>query len=143
MGQGGYIKLCNYTTHKWILINEGRYQMNAWQPPGFVDAGCEKTFYFEWNQSVFINPCDDSASVTYQLDGTSIQFKVKAQASGGYSRYYFDTYVELQTLSLLDIPGNRYNMGWNHDGTVTFSVYEHGGYYYHDDPKVTEHFFKT
>lgn len=140
MGQGGYIKLCNHTTHKWILLHDGKYQMNAWRRPDSVDRGREVSFYFEWNQSVFLNPCDDSAYATYQLEGTSIQFTVRAQASGSYTRYYFNTYVDLQTLSLLDMPGNRYHMGWNHDGTVYFGVYEEEGRYFRC-PKKIENFF--
>ncbi len=140
MGQGGYIKLCNHTTHKWVLLQDGKYQMNAWYRPDSVDSGSEVSFYFEWNQSIFINPCDDSAFATYRLEGTSIQFTVRAQASGGYTRYYFDTYVDLQTLSLLDMPGSRYHTGWNHNGTVYFIVYEDDGCYF-GYPKIVEDFF--
>ena len=120
MGQGGYIVLVNRTSHVWTRTYIHSYQMNNWNFPEKINSGEVKQEYIEWDQGFFNNHNDDAGEVTFVLGNTGMTFQVQARVHEEFNLTVL--------LSNIHTPlGDKFDLGWIHDGTVKFYLIERNG----------------
>ena len=126
MGQGGQIKLINGTRYNWARTYQHSYQMNDWNLPQSIPAWSTATQYVEWDQGIFKTQSDDGAEATYTFEGCGRNFQVQARAKDGFTLL----------IAPLNLPnanpphGEAINLGWKHDGCVSFIVAGQEGFFF-------------
>ncbi|HEY7767962.1 MAG TPA: hypothetical protein VIB55_07250, partial [Longimicrobium sp.] len=130
MGQGGKITLVNGTPYNWRNTYHHSYQMNSWTFPDTIAAGTTASVYVEWSQGFFEHSGDDAGEVTYTLGPSGANFQVQARAGNG-----FDLRVVLTDIATTGNPkGSTIDLGWQHDGNVTFILAGTEGSYTSSNP---------
>lgn len=116
MGQGGYIAIVNTTKYDFESTKTDSKSMNKWKFPDTIKAGTSERIYVEWEEGVFHDKKKDEGNQTYTLKGVGWTFKVKARAKNG-----FKLSVVLEDFATQGVAkGTEIDLGWEHDGTVTF-----------------------
>lgn len=124
MGQGGFINLVNGTDRRWVKQSSDFYQMNTWNFPQVIDPGTCPAVYVEWDENFFHTRSDDVGQVTYILEGTNHAVQVYASAKDRLSL------TVNSTVPTSTSPGqSSINLGWKHDGYVSFVLAGSEGYY--------------
>jgi hypothetical protein len=130
MGQGGRITLVNGTPYDWRNTYHHSYQMNSWTFPETIPAGSTASVYVEWSEGIFEHKGDDAGEVTYTLGPSGANFQVQARAGNG-----FDLRVVLTGIATTGNPkGSTIDLGWQHDGNVTFILAGKEGSYTSSNP---------
>ncbi|KAG9011571.1 hypothetical protein FRB94_008140 [Tulasnella sp. JGI-2019a] len=122
MGQGGQIVLINGTPYTWTLAPDSTnsYQMATWSFPQEIKSGQAPSIYVEWKQGLLVNLKDSAGNATYRLQGTDHTFQVQARSSSNStSGFYLQIVLKSITTQSLT-QGSIVNLGWAHDGLVTF-----------------------
>lgn len=118
MGQGGNIAMSNATSYDWNLTHQHSYQMNTWSFPEKISAGTQGSGYIEFSEGIFETWSDDGGEAQYTLSGTNFSFTVQARSSSGFTLQLY-----LDSIEVLDSnPKETINLGWNHDGTIEFTI---------------------
>ncbi|KAI0739022.1 hypothetical protein C8Q80DRAFT_1203390 [Daedaleopsis nitida] len=130
MGQGGFFDLVNNTPYDWRRTYQHSYQMNAWSFPEVVPAYGAVRVYVEFDEGAGKTTGDDAGEATFEFfPGTD-----------GQKQFKF--YVRFRRLGveLLEFPvtiypntvvpkGTQYDIGWNHNQSVTFTLQGQDGNY--------------
>lgn len=126
MGQGGHIKLSNYTPYTIKKIDEGSYQMASWRLPDEIKPGESISTYVEFVENVFKNKYDDSGFTNYVLSGSN-------DGSGGEYKFQVIVGFRYIDIDIRNMAGHTtpapfppqsplIHLGWKHDGEVSFAV---------------------
>lgn len=119
-GEGGQVNLINGTPFKLRRTYSHAYQMNGWDSnwPQEIAPYSVASVYVEFKTGLFVSTGDDSGEASYNLDGTSSSFQVRAIGKGG-----FHVDVALTDMSTLgNERGKTIPIGWRHDGAVNFAL---------------------
>lgn len=73
--------------------------------------------YVEWDSSWWDTTSDDGAEVYFSLDGTANTFQIQARAPS--SNFKLQAYLD-GIVTANNPQGSAINLGWIHDGSVTF-----------------------
>ena len=120
MGQGGNIAMSNATSYDWNLTHQHSYQMNTWSFPEKISAGTQGSCYIEFSEGISETLSDDAGEAQYTLSGTNFSFTVQARFIDGYGH---SLKLYLDSIEILDSnPKETINLGWNHDGTIEFTI---------------------
>ncbi|KAF4332718.1 variant-surface-glyco phospholipase c [Fusarium beomiforme] len=131
MGEGGTLALVNGTPYKWIRTNQSNYQMNSWNLSERIDPGTVSSNYVEFNQGLFVERSDTRGITAYTLEGTDCSFRI--HVSDAPSRIW----VELVSLEAVNNPrGSSIQLGWRHDGIVSFILSGKQGSFHTTNPPV-------
>ena len=121
MGQGGYIIIVNRTLFVWTRTYLHEYQINNWSFPEKMNPGETRQEYIEWNGNIFKNKSNDAGDVIFVLGNTNMTLDVRARVINGKFNlkvFLFNIHTPL---------GDAFDLGWNHNGTVTFYLIEKSG----------------
>ncbi|KAM0204730.1 hypothetical protein ACHAQD_000516 [Fusarium lateritium] len=131
MGEGGYINLVNGTPYRWKRTCQASYQMDAWNFPESINAGVVPATYVEYDQDLFKKRQDTSGSATYKVEGTDASFTV--HVADKPERLW----VQLDGLESVNNPrGSKIELGWRHDGCVTFVLSGKKGDFHTSNPPM-------
>ncbi|KAL0487505.1 hypothetical protein AKO1_004201 [Acrasis kona] len=106
MAQDGFLDIVNGTPYNWTLDNI--HQTNTWGFPQSVNAFTTQTIHIER---------EDPGEVQYNIPGVG-SFEIQARNNNGFS-----IQVVLQNFATQNSgQGSVVELGWNHDGNITFSI---------------------
>ncbi|KAF4414759.1 variant-surface-glyco phospholipase c [Fusarium acutatum] len=131
MGEGGTLALVNGTPYKWIRTNHSSYQMNSWNLPEWLNPGTVSSNYVEFKQGLFVERSDTRGITAYTLEGTDCSFRIHVSDAPSRIR------VELVSLEAVNNPrGSSIQLGWRHDGIVSFVLSGKQGSFHTTNPPV-------
>ncbi|KAF4437662.1 Variant-surface-glycoprotein phospholipase C [Fusarium austroafricanum] len=129
MGEGGSVILVNGTPYQWKRVDQGNYQMHAWDFPEVISPGSVPSTYVEFDHGVFTTRSDTSGTVSYRLEGTDFTFSVQVRDKPS------NILVQLDGLEAANNPrGSQIHLGWRHDGNVTFVLSGKKGNFHTSNP---------
>ncbi|CAG7562816.1 unnamed protein product [Fusarium equiseti] len=131
MGEGGSVVLVNGTPYTWKRVDQGSYQMHAWNFPEVISPGTVPSTYVEFNQGVFTTRSDTSGSVKYVLEGTECFFTINIRDKPS------NIFIRLDNMEANNHLGNTdIQLGWRHDGSVYFVLSGKQGSFDVSDPPI-------
>ncbi|KAF5662965.1 variant-surface-glyco phospholipase C [Fusarium heterosporum] len=131
MGEGGRVTVINGTPYRWRRTGQNNYQMNDWNFPEVIEPGSVSGTYVEFDHGIFTTRSDTNGYVVYDLEGTNHSFTVKVRDSPS------NISVELGSVAAVNNPkGSTINLGWRHDGNVSFVLSGKEGSFHTLNPPI-------
>ncbi|MDR3270489.1 MAG: hypothetical protein LBT32_03090 [Peptococcaceae bacterium] len=125
--EGGNLRIYNNTPYNWTLVDQHSYQVE-WGThgsfPTSIPAKSSCGTHIEW--SVFwVVESDDGAHATYRVDtGSSCYFiSFRGDKDTGKFNIWVDLHKQIGNIPMDPSTTTVSNVGWSHDGTVSFSLY--------------------